>query len=67
MYIIMCGDNPKVLVKTEADAQELIMDLNLEFATENFNWMMRVCTYNIPRAMKNVITDLFWYKKVEEI
>lgn len=67
MYIIMCGDSPKVLVKTEADAQELVADLDIEFTTENFNWIMRVQNITIERALENVSRGIYWYRKVEVI
>ena len=44
MYVIMAAGCPKILVKSEADAQELVADLNLEFMVDGFNWMMRIST-----------------------
>lgn len=67
MFVIMYEDCPKAIVETEADALELVVDLNQEFAHEQFNWLMQSSFATIERAM--VLTDFYqyWYKEVPKV
>ena len=65
MFVIMIGDCPKAIVETEADAQELVADLDLEYALNNFNRLLLF--YSIERAMSSVLFDVYWYKEVPKI
>ena len=56
---------PKTVVETEADAQELVADLNLEYALNNFNRLLMF--YSIEQAMHSILFDVYWYKEVPKI
>lgn len=65
MYVIIAGDNPKIIVATEADAQELVADLDFEFLHNCFNYMMLVSTCSVERALQQLPSGEYWYKKVK--
>ena len=65
MFVIMIGDCPKVIVETEADAQELVADLDLEYMLDCFNRLLQF--YSIERAKSSFITDVYWYKELPKI
>lgn len=67
MFVIMYGDYPKAIVETEADAQELVVDLNQEFAYEQFNWIMQSAHATLKRAMALTEFNQYWYKKIPKI
>lgn len=67
MFVIIYDGCPKAIVETEADAQELVADLNQEFAHEQFNWIMQSSFATIQRAMALTEFNLYKYKKVPKI
>ena len=67
MFVIMCGDCPKAIVETEADAQELVADLSWEFANLQFNWIMQSAHSTPKRAIDMTEFYQYWYKEVSKI
>ena len=65
MFVIMMGDYPKAIVETEADAQELVADLDLEYMLDCFNRLLQF--YSIERAKSSFITDVYWYKELPKL
>ena len=67
MFVIMCDDSPRAIVETLAEAQELVADLNQEFAYEQFNWIMQSSFSTIQRAMSLTEFNQYWYKNIPKI
>ncbi len=67
MFVIMCGDCPKAIVETKADAQELVADLSWEFAHYQFNLIMQSAHATPKRAMDMTEFYQYWYKEVPKI
>ena len=67
MFVIMYSDCPRAIVETEADAQELVIDLSWEFANLQFNWIMQSAHATPKRAMDMTEFYQYWYKEVLKI
>ena len=69
MYVIMSGEMPKAVCFTEADAQELILDLTIEEQTAAVNYLVNILSRKMTfkEALARVPNSCFWYKKVEII
>lgn len=67
MFVVMAGDFPKAIVDTEADAQELVIDLNWEVAYWSFNWTLRNTGVRSVIAMSLADFCTYWYKEVPKI
>ena len=66
MYVIMYNGNPKVLVKTEQEAQEITADLEWDEKLEGFNWLMnKIGSMTISRAIKYTKEVSWSYRKLE--
>ena len=67
MFIIMFGDYPRAIVETEADAQELVVDLSWEFAHLQFSRIVQSAHSTPKRAMDMTKFNQYWYKEVPKI
>lgn len=67
MYVILYGAKPYGYVKTEVEAQELVADLAWEDLLDGFNWMMRISTVSVQRALDHLVDSEWRYVHIEEI
>lgn len=67
MYVIMAGEMPKAVCFTEADAQELILDLTVEEQATSVNYLVNILSRKMTfkEALSRVPDSCFWYRKVE--
>ena len=66
MYVIIYNGYPKLLVKTEQEAQEIVADLEWDEKLEGFNWLMnKIGSMTISRAIKYTNGISWTYKKLE--
>lgn len=67
MFVIMYDNTPMAIVETEAEAQELVADLNWEFAHLHFNRIMQSARCTPERAMGITEFYQYWYRAVPKI
>jgi hypothetical protein len=67
MFVIMIGGCPRAVVETEADAQELVNELNREYAHEHFNWIIQSTSITPEKALEMTEFHQYWYKEVPKM